>query len=88
VTVIFPMDDEPFDVFMQRQAPEGWTIREAAGVCRYEITTDDGVTAIVDYRGWISDRWQVKILDTGVAYEFTITTPDGRELWFHDCWNP
>jgi hypothetical protein len=65
VTVIFPMDDEPFDVFMQRQAPEGWTIREAAGVCRYEITTD-----------------------TGVAYEFTITTPDGRELWFHDCWNP
>jgi hypothetical protein len=86
--VLFPMDDETFAHFLQRQAPLGWTIREVPGICRYEIITDNGLTATVDYRGWISDGWQVKILDTGVAYEFTVTSRDGRELWFHDCWNP
>jgi hypothetical protein len=70
------------------QAPKGWIIRQAEGICRYQITTDDGLTATVDHRGKISKGWQVKILDTGIATEFTVTTPDGRELWFHDCFNP
>jgi hypothetical protein len=88
VTVIFPVRGESFADFLQRQAPVGWTIRELEGISRYQITTDNGLTAIVDYRGEISQSWQVKILDTGIATEFTVTTPDGPELWFHDCWNP
>jgi hypothetical protein len=87
VNVLFPMDGESFADFMQRQAPEGWTIHQAPGICRYEITTDDGRKAIVDRSG-ISKGWTVKVLDTGIAYEFTVTTPDGREIFFHDCWCP
>jgi hypothetical protein len=86
VTVIFPMDDEPFADFLQRQAPEGWTIT-ATKHGTYQITTDDGLTATVDYRGNISAGWKVKIHNTGISTEFTVKTPDGRELWFHDCWN-
>jgi hypothetical protein len=86
--VIFPMEDESLADFLQRQAPKGWTIRKVAGICRYEITTDTGLEATVDYRGNISEGWHVKINDTGIAYEFTTTTPDGRGLWFHDCFNP
>ena len=79
------MDDEPFDAFLQRQAPEGWTIT-AVKHGTYQITTDNGLTTTVSRRG-IADGWRVKIHDTGISAEFTITTPDGRELWFHDCWN-
>jgi hypothetical protein len=91
----------PFDRFLQRQAPRGWTIRAIYSTTyepghqpdtrpvRYQITTDDGREAIVDrFRFGISEGWTVKVLDTGIAYEFTVTTPDGREIWFHDCWNP
>jgi hypothetical protein len=85
MTVIFPMDDEPFDAFLQRQAPEGWTITSAKHGT-YQITTDNGLTATVNRRG-ISDGWHVKLHDTGIAMEFTVTAPDGREFWFHDCWN-
>jgi hypothetical protein len=90
--VIFPMDDESFADFMQRQAPPGWTIRQVARE-RYAITTDDGLTAIVSRKsvskGWrVSKGWEVKIYDTGIATEFTVTTPEGRELFFHTCWNP
>jgi hypothetical protein len=91
--VIYPLDGESLADFMQRQAPEGWTIIAVKHAFIYRITTNDGLTAIVSSPelapGWrISDGWQLKILDTGVATEFTVTTPDGRELWFHDCWHP
>jgi hypothetical protein len=86
--VIFPMDDESFADFLQRQAPEGWTIRELEGISRYQIKTDNGLIATVDYRGNITAGWKLKIHDTGIATEFTVTTPDGREIWFHNCWNP
>jgi hypothetical protein len=92
VTVIFPMEGESFADFLQRQAPEGWTLTSAERG-NYQITTDNGLTAIVSrwgrVPGWhISEGWQVKILNTGISTEFTATTPDGRKLWFHNCWNP
>jgi hypothetical protein len=54
----------------------------------YQITTDNGLTTTVDPSGISAKGWAVKVHNTGIAYEFTVTTPDGRELWFHDCWNP
>jgi hypothetical protein len=87
VTVIFPMDDEPFDAFLQRQAPKGWAICEAAQG-GYGIMTDTGFAALIDSGGTITDGWKVAIRDTGISREFTVTAPDGRELWFHDCYDP
>jgi hypothetical protein len=100
--VEFPVTDRgywrPFDRFLQRQAPRGWRIRAIysttykpgqepiARPIRYLITTDDGHAATVSRSG-ISEGWQLKLHDTGISTEFTVTTPDGRELWFHDCWN-
>jgi hypothetical protein len=69
------------------QAPEGWTLTSAERG-NYQITTDDGLTAIINTRRQISDGWTVKVHNTGISREFTVTTPDGREVWFHDCWNP
>jgi hypothetical protein len=76
-----------FADFLQQQAPEGWKILDLF-YNRYAIETDDGLTATIDERGGISAGWAVKIRDTGISREFTVTTPDGRELWFHDCFNP
>jgi hypothetical protein len=87
---------KPFDRFLQRQAPKGWTIKaiyEPADPCevrpaRYEITTDDGLIAIVERSGSISEGWMAVVRDTGIADEFIISTPDGRTVFFHTCWNP
>jgi hypothetical protein len=78
--------------FLQRQAPKGWKITAVRHGISYQITTGDGVSATVSRPerapGWhISEGWQVKILNTGISTEFTVTTPDGRSLFFHDCWN-
>ena len=84
--VIFPDDDEPFPDFIQRQAPPGWTIKPL-GTASYEIKDDQGNRATIE-GGRITDGWAVSVYGTGIASEFTVKTPDGRTLWFHDCWNP
>jgi hypothetical protein len=93
MAVLFPEEGESFADFLQRQAPAGWTITAIERRMGYLITTDNGLAANVSRSetapGWrIAEGWRVKILNTGISTEFTITTPDGRELWFHDCWNP
>jgi hypothetical protein len=91
--VPFPLDGESFADFVQRQAPQGWTIIAVNPGIAYRITTDDGLTATVRrperLPGWhISDGWQIEIRDAGISTEFTVTAPDGQELFFHDCFNP
>jgi hypothetical protein len=85
--VLHPMPYESFADFLQRQAPKGWSILD---LChnRYRIETGDGLSAAIDERGGISAGWTVKVRDTGISREFTVTAPDGRELFFHDCWHP
>jgi hypothetical protein len=68
-------------------AKSSWKIRDLSHN-RYAIETDDGNTALIDERGGISAGWTVKVRDTGISREFMVTALDGRELWFHDCWNP
>jgi hypothetical protein len=80
-------DDIPFASFLQQQAPEGWKILDISHN-RYAIETDDGLTATIDERCQITGGWVVQVRDTGISREFTVTTPDGRKLWFHDCWHP
>jgi hypothetical protein len=41
------MSWEPFDILLQRQAPKGWKMIREISRDRYEIITDNGLSAVV-----------------------------------------